>query len=160
MRFLARAQAPAGISHDPADAAQWTHRTTMIYYPMIKSKILSIIDEDKKHYPFLKQWVGMEVDIDCQWSINNGVLGLDMALHNADKNRFEYCIKMKPAEAQHILDTPHNLVGITNQDKRLIYGFKPLMLPQLAEMIETKKYGDAAVRKKNFGNSMRGWQLD
>lgn len=155
---MARPQQPSGISHDPNDAPMFSHKVFEVYYPMIKSKVIAIQDDDRTHYPFLKQWVGMEVDIDCQWSVNNGTLGLDMALHNAGKHRFEYCVRLKVPQAIQILKTPHNFMGIINEQKRLIYGFRPLKVKELAEFIVFKKETDNFVKKNHL--YPKGWAVE
>ena len=155
---MARPQQPAGISYNPKDAPLFSHKVYEVYYPMIKSKVIAIQDDDRTHYPFLKQWVGMEIDIDCQWSVNNGTLGLDMVLHNAGKHRMEYCVRLKIPQAKQILKTPHNFMGIINEQKRLIYGFMPLNLEQLAEFIDFKIETDNYVKKKHL--SPKAWSIE
>jgi hypothetical protein len=155
---MSRRQHQEGVSHDPKDAPMFTHRVFEVFYPMLKSKVIAIQDDDRTHYPFLKQWVGMEIDIDCQWSINNGTLGLDLSLHNAGKHRFEYCVKLKTVQAIQILKTPHHFMGIINEQKRLIYGFKPLQVNQLAEFVGFKKKIDDYVKHEHL--YPKGWSVE
>ncbi len=155
---MSRRQHGEGVSHDPRDAPNFSHRVFEVFYPMLKSKVIAIQDDDRTHYPFLKQWVGMEVDIECQWSINNGTLGLDLLLHNAGKHRFEYCVKLKTPQAIQILKTPLHFMGIMNEQKRLIYGFKPLQVKQLAEFVAFKKEMDDYVKHEHL--YPKGWSID
>jgi hypothetical protein len=155
---MSRRRKPEGISHDPRDAPMFSHKVFEVFYPLINSKVIAIQDDDRTHYPFLKQWVGMEVDIECQWSINNGTLGLDMELHNAGKHSFEYCVKLKMVQAIQILKTPHHFMGIINEQKRLIYGFKPLKVNQLAEFIAFKKETDDYVKHEHL--YPKGWSVE
>lgn len=153
-----RRRKPEGLSHDPKDAPMFSHKVFEIFYPYINSNVIAIQDDDRTHYPFLKQWVGMEVDIECQWSINNGTLGLDLILHNAGKHQFEYCVKLKTIQAIQILKTPYHFMGIMNEQKRLIYGFKPLQVKQLAEFIVFKKDVDAYVKHEHL--YPKGWSVE
>ncbi len=81
--FLRYNMPKPGISHDPKDAPHYNCKFFYIYWSHIRKKVLAIQDDDRTHYPFLKQWVGMEVDINDQWSLNNGNLGYEVILHNA-----------------------------------------------------------------------------
>lgn len=155
---MARKQQPAGISTDPKDAPLFTHKVFKIYWPYLKCDILAIQDDDKTHYPFLKQWVGMEVDIETQWSLNNGTIGLDMALHNDNKHRFEYCVRLKIPEAELILKTKHQVMGIINDYKRLIYAFQPLQCHQLKEFVEMKKEVDREVKSRHL--HPKAWSIE
>ena len=158
VNFLPRKHPFAGISHNSEDAPMYSHRVFTVYWSFLNANILAIQDDDKTHYPFLKQWVGMEVDIENQWSINNGTLGLDMALHNGGKHRFEYCVRLKIPEAELILKTQHHVIGIINEQKRMIYGFRPLKIRELAEFIQFKKDTDAMVKRDHM--SPKGWSIE
>lgn len=149
---------PEGISHDPKDAPKFTHKLYTVPWSYIHEDIIAIQDDDRTHYPFLKQWVGMEVDIENQWSLNNGTLGLDMALHNAGKHRFEYCVRLKVTEAQHLLQTKHRVIGILNDYMRLIYIFQPLKTEQLEEFVEMKLQIDREVKKRHL--SPKAWSIE
>lgn len=153
-----RRYAKAGISHSSKDAPIYTHRIYTVFYSFLGCNVLVIQDEDRTHYPFLKQWVGMEIDIECQWSINNGTLGLDMALHNNKKHMMEYCVKLKTKDAELILKTPYNLMGILNEQKRMIYAFKPLKVEELSEFLILKKTFDAKIKKEHL--SPKGWSIE
>ena len=155
---MARKMSPEGISHDPKDAPLFSHKLYTVPWSYIHSDILAIQDDDRTHYPFLKQWVGMEIDIENQWSLNNGTLGLDMVLHNAGKHRFEYCVRLKVKEAQHLLQTKHRVIGILNENKRLIYIFQPLKTEQLEEFVEMKLQVDREVKKRHL--SPRAWSIE
>ncbi len=155
---MGRRYAPEGISHDPEDAPHYTHKVFSIYYPFIKSDIIAIQDDDKTHYPFLKQWVGMEVDIENQWSVNNGTLGLDMVLHNAGAHKMEYTVRLKTTEAKQICKTQYHLMGIINEQKRLIYAFSPINVGQLAEFIAFKIDTDNFVKREHL--SPKGWTIE
>lgn len=149
---------PEGISHDPKDAPKFTHKLFTVPWSYIHSDIIAIQDDDRTHYPFLKQWVGMEVDIENQWSLNNGTLGLDMALHNAGKHRFEYCVRLRVKDAQHLLQTKHRVIGILNDYKRLIYIFQPLKTEQLEEFVKMKLQVDREVKKRHL--SPKAWSIE
>lgn len=155
---MARPQQPAGISHDPNDAPMFTHKVFIIYWSFLNANVLAIQDDDRAHYPFLKQWVGMEVDIENQWSINNGTLGLDMVLHNAGKHRMEYCVRLKIPEAELILKTQYNIIGIINEQKRMIYGFRPLKIKELEEFVQFKKDLDAKIKHEHI--HPKGWSFE
>lgn len=155
---MARKQVPAGISHDPKDAPKFSHKIFSVYWSHIQSKILAIQDDDRSHYPFLKQWVGMEVDIENQWSLNNGTLGMDMALHNAGKHRMEYCVRLKVVEAEQLLKTKYQVMGIINEQKRLIYAFQPLKMAELENFVFMKKKIDSEVKKRHL--HPKAWTIE
>lgn len=153
-----RKHSEATISHDPNDAPIFTHKVFTVYWSYLNCDILAIQDDDKIHYPFLKQWVGMEVDIDNRWSINNGTLGLDMELHNGGKHKMEYCVRLKIPQAELILKTKHNMMGIINEQKRLIYAFHPHRVKDLVEFLQLKKETDALVKREHL--SPKGWSIE
>ena len=136
----------------------YTHRAFTVYWSFLNCDILAIQDDDRTHYPFLKQWVGMEVDIENQWSINNGTLGLDMTLHNGGRHQMNYCVRLKIPEVELILKTEECVMGIINEQKRLIYAFKPLRIKELAEFLEFKKDTDAYVKENHL--SPKGWSFE
>ena len=156
--WLARKQVPAGVSHDPKDAPKFTHKLYTVYWSYLHCDILAIQDDDRTHYPFLKQWVGMEVDIENQWSLNNGTLGLDMVLHNAGKHRMEYCVRLRVKDAKLFLKTKHQVMGIINEQKRLVYVFQPLKTIELAEFVEFKLDVDKHVKSQHL--SPKAWSVE
>lgn len=150
----------AGISHDPKDAPHFTNKVFTVYWSFINAQILAIQDDDRTHYPFLKQWVGMEVDLENQFSINNGTLGMEVYLHNANKHEMHYLVRLKIEDAELIVKTEHNVVGVIDGNKRLLYAFRPINISQLEEFIEMKKYGDKKVKEKNYGlYGSKGWTI-
>ena len=155
---MGRRYAPEGISHDPKDAPHYTHKVFSIYYPFINSDVIAIQDDDRTHYPFLKQWVGMEIDIENQWSVNNGTIGFDLLLHNAGAHKMEYTVRLKTPEAKQICKTPYHFMGIMNEQKRLIYGFVPLNVDQLAAFIDFKIETDKFVKEKHL--YPKGWSIE
>ena len=156
--ILPRKHPFAGISHDPKDAPIFTHKVFTVYWSYLNCDILAIQDDDRTHYPFLKQWVGMEVDIENQWSINNGTMGLDMTLHNAGKHKMKYCVRLKIPQAELILKTQHNVIGIINEQTRLIYAFQPLKIKELAEFLQFKKDIDTHVKQNHL--YPKGWSIE
>ena len=108
------------VSHNPKDAAYFTHRVYVIRYTLINADLLCIEDEDKKHYPFLKQWAGMEIDINNQWSVNNGVLGLEVLLHKDGKHKMKYMVRVKVEHAKILLKSPIRAIGICDERKKII----------------------------------------
>lgn len=150
-----------GISHDPKDAPHYSHKFFYIYWSYLKQKILAIQDDNRSNYPFLKQWVGMEVDINDQWSLNNGVLGYEVVLHNAKKHPIHYFIRLKTKDAEHILKTEHNVIGVCDRNKKLLYCFVPLNMTQLMIFLTGKKETDKKVKEKTYGlYGMRGWNIE
>lgn len=155
---MARPFTKARISHDSADAPIFTHKVFTVYWSYLNANILSIQDDDRTHYQFLKQWVGMEIDIENQWSINNGTLGLDMVLHNKGMHRMEYCVRLKIPEVELVLKTTYNVIGIINEQKRLIYVFKPLQINELVNFLKFKKETDKMVKKNHL--YPKGWSIE
>jgi len=156
--IVARKYPKAGVSHDPRDAPTYTHKVFTVYWSYLNCDILAIQDDDRTHYPFLKQWVGMEVDIENTWSVNNGTLGLDMELHNKDKHKMQYCVRLKIPQAELILKTQNNMIGIINEQKRLIYAFQPLQIRELAEFLQFKKETDSYIKQEHL--SPKGWSIE
>jgi len=148
---------PAGVSHDSKDAPNFTHKIFTVHWSYINQKIIAIQDDDRTHYPFLKQWSGMEIDINNQWSVNNGTLGMEVILHNAGKHEMKYLVKLKTEDAQRILDSKYNVVGIINEQKRLIYVFVPLNIHHLREFLDFKIDTDNMIKKKHL--SPKGWTI-
>lgn len=146
----------AGISHDPEDAPHYSHRTLELYNPMLKQKVLCIEDEDKSHYPFLKQWNGMEIDIENQFSINNGTLGFDLAIHMDGKHRFEYLVRLKNETAQKIVDD-EGVLGISNHNKKILLLVVLPKLNELPEFIKFKKQTDQYVKDNHL--SPKAWSI-
>ena len=156
--MVRRKHSKAIISHDPRDAPIFTHRVFTVYWSYLNCDILAIQDDDRAHYPFLKQWVGMEVDIDNRWSINNGTLGLDMELHNGGKHTMHYCVRLKIPQVELILKTKNNVIGIINEQKRLVYVFQPFRIRDLEGFLHVKKKTDAMVKEKHL--SPKGWSIE
>ena len=92
--------------------------------------VVCIEDIDKSHYPFLKQWRGMEIDINNQWSINNGTLGLELVIHNNNKHKMSYMVRVKLVEAKIIL-TSRVHIAICDERKRILL---PLLLPEIDDL--------------------------
>jgi len=153
-----RKYSTAKITHDPRDAPTYTHKVFTVYWSYLNCNILAIQDDDRTHYPFLKQWVGMEVDIENRWSVNNGTLGLDVELHNGGKHKMQYCVRLKIPQAELILKTQENVIGIINEQKRLIYAFQPLQIRELARFLQFKKETDAMIKQNHL--SPKGWSIE
>ncbi len=146
------------VSHDPKDAAYYTHRIYVIHYPLIRRDLLCIQDEDKAHYPFLKQWAGMEIDINNQWSVNNGVLGLEVLLHIDGKHKMRYMVKVKLPQAELLLQSPLRAIGICDERKRILL---PVSLPNLRDLVQfykLKKNTDQFVKHNHL--SPKGWNYE
>jgi hypothetical protein len=139
----------AGISHDKEDAPHYSHRTVIIYNSLLKSKILCIEDDDKTHYPFLKQWNGMEIDIENQVSINNGTLGLDVAIHRNNKPRFEYLVRLKIEEMQKVIDD-QGVIGFSNHNKKIIFLARLPKTDEIQDFVNFKKDTDNFIKKKHL----------
>lgn len=146
------------VSHNPKDAAAFTHRVYVIRYNLIKADILCIQDEDRSHLPFLKQWAGMEIDINNQWSVNNGVLGLEVLLHKDGKHKMKYMVKVKLPQAKVILESPLNAIGICDERKRIIL---PVRLPNLQDLFQfyqIKRNTDNFIKKNHL--SPKSWSIE
>lgn len=146
------------VSHDSKDAPAYNHRLYVIRYPLINSDLLCIEDPDRSHYPFLKQWAGMEIDINNQWSVNNGTLGLEVLLHIDGQHKMQYMVRVKMEQAKVILKTPLQAIGICDERKRILL---PVRLPNLKDLIEfynLKKNTDNFIKKNHL--SPKGWTIE
>ena len=130
---MRRKRSSYSISHDPKNAPMYNHRLCVVYFHLINKNILCIMDEDKTHYSFLKQWQGMEIDIENQWSVNNGTLGLEVELHKNNKHKMKYMGRVKLEHAKIILNSPLRCIGICDDRKRILL---PVKLPQLSDLME------------------------
>lgn len=144
------------VSHDPKDAPIFTHKAKIVKSPYV-GDIVGIIDDDTKHYHFLKSWNNMEIDINNQWSVNNGTLGLEVCLHKDGKNKVEYMVRLPVKIAETILKTSLNAMAVCDEGKNILLHFKPLKVNQLFEFFILKKRTDAYVIDNNL--SPRGWTL-
>lgn len=146
------------LSHDPKDAPYYTHRLFVINYPLIKSDLLCILDDDRTHYPFLKQWAGMEIDINNQWSVNNGTLGLEVILHKDGKHKMKYMVRVKVEHAKIILRSPLRAIGICNDRKNILL---PVRLPNLQDLVQfynLKINTDNYIKKNHL--YPKGWTFE
>ena len=146
------------ISHDTNDAPTYDHRLYSIYFPLIKQNILCIEDDDRTHYPFLKQWVGMEIDINNQWSVNNGTLGLEVVIHKDGKHKMYYMVRVKLQHARLILNSPLNCIGICNERKRILLPVRLPMTDDLLMFFRFKIATDDYVKKNHL--SPKGWTIE
>lgn len=147
----------AGVSHDPKDAPHFSHRTLFIYSSFLNQRILCIEDDDKTHYPFLKQWNGMEIDIENQISVNNGTMGLDVAIHRNNKPRFEYLVRLKTKEMQKVLDD-EGVIGFSNHNQKLIFIARLPKIDEIQEFIDYKKEIDRYVKDNYL--SPKAWSIE
>jgi len=145
------------LSHDPKDAAHFTHKAFFLQSPYV-GKVVGIRDEDKKHYHFLKAWHNLEIDINTQWSINNGVMGVELQLHKNDKNKVSYMTKLPLKMVELILQTKLNCMAICDESQNILLHIKPLKVNQLLEFYMVKKETDTYIKKNNLSPS--GWALD
>jgi len=145
------------ISHDPKDAACFTHRVKLV-----KSKyagdVVGIVDENPKNYHFLKAWNNMEIDINNQWSINNGVMGLELELHKDGKHKVRYMIKLSLKLVKKILETKLNCMVICDEGQNPLLHFRPLKVEQLYEFYLLKIQTDRYLKDNNQNPS--GWIID
>lgn len=153
------------ISHDPKDAAYFTHKAFFIKSPKLQKikvfknkEIISIRDENRKNYHFLKAWDNLEIDIHTQWSINNGVMGVELQLENNGKNKVHYMVKLSTKMVENILNTPLNCMAICDESKNILLHIKPLKVNQLLEFYIFKKETDKYIKDSNA--SARGWIVD
>lgn len=146
------------ISHDFNDAPAYDHRLYSIYFPLINHDILCIEDDDRAHYPFLKQWVGMEIDIYNQWSVNNGTLGLEVVLHKDGKHKMKYMVRVKLQHARIILSSPLNCIGICNDRRRILLPVRLPMIDDLLMFFQFKVDTDDYIKKNHL--SPKGWTIE
>ena len=146
------------ISHDPKDAPMYDHRLYVINFPLIGKDILCIMDDDRSHYPFLKQWQGMEIDIENQWSVNNGILGLEVILHKDNKHKMKYMVRIKLKHAKIILNSFLKCIGICDDRQRILL---PVSLPNLKDLMEFYNF---KIETDNFIKqnylSPKGWTIE
>ena len=145
------------VSHDPKDAACFTHKAKIVKSKHI-GEVVGIIDDERKHYHFLRAWDHMEIDINNQWSINNGVMGLELELHKDGKNKVHYMVKLKPKIVEKILKTPLNCMAICSEGYDVLLHFKPLKVKQLFDFFIFKINTDKFVKEKHL--SPPGWTID
>jgi len=119
------------LSHDPNDAPYFDHKLYVLSMRDV-GKILYIEDTDRTHYPFLKQWQGMEIDINNQWSVNNGILGLEVVIHKDGRHKMRYMVRVKLAEAKILLESQYRAIGICDERKRILL---PLNLPMIDDLL-------------------------
>lgn len=139
----------AGLSHDPEDAPMYSHRTLYIYNSLLKAEIFCIEDEDKTHYPFLKQWNGMEIDIENQVSINNGTLGLDVAIHMNGKHRFEYLVRLKIEDMEAVLKHG-GVIGFSNHNKKILFIARLPKTDEIPAFLKFKKETDQHIKDNHL----------
>ena len=146
------------VSHDFNDAPAYDHRLYSIYFPLINQNILCIEDDDRTHYPFLKQWAGMEIDINNQWSVNNGTLGLEVVIHKDGKHKMNYMVRVKLQHAKLILNSTLNCIGICNDRKRILLPVSLPMVDDLLMFFRFKIATDDYVKKNHL--SPKGWTIE
>jgi len=145
------------ISHDSNDAAHFTHKAYEIISKYV-GKVIGIKDEEPKNYHFLKAWNNMEIDINNQWSINNGIIGLELELHKDGKHKVHYMVKLPLKFVEKILTTKLNCMVICDEGKEALLHFRPLKLEQLVEFYMFKKNTDEYIKKNHLSPS--GWVID
>lgn len=145
------------LSHDPKDAACFTHRVKLVQSKYV-GEVIGIIDDNKKHYHFLKAWNNMEIDINNQWSINNGIMGLEVELHKDGKNKVRYMVKLSLKQVEKILRAKLNCMVICDEGRNPLLHFQPLKIKQLLEFYVFKLSTDRYIRDNNM--SPPGWVLD
>lgn len=145
------------VSHDPRDAPMYNHRVYVCQSRYV-GKILCIEDDDKTHYPFLRQWNNMEIDINNQWSVNNGTLALNMKIHKDGRHEMKYMVRLKVSDVKIIFATKLNAMGICDERKRVLLHFGPLKLDQLYGFYQMKISTDNFVKKKHL--SPKGWSIE
>ncbi len=146
------------VSHDSKDAPVYDHRLYVIRYHLIHSDLLCIEDTDRAHYPFLKQWAGMEIDINNQWSVNNGTLGLEVLLHKDGKHKMQYMVRVKVQHAKIILNSPLRAIGICDERRRILL---PVSLPNIVDLVrffKLKLDTDNFIKKNHL--NPKGWSIE
>ena len=93
------------LSHNPKDAPHYTHVAYILQslIPEIK-ELVAICDDDKSHLRFLRGWLNCELDIETQWSINNGIFAVKIVLSKG-KHKVKYSVKFTVKQAAMILST-------------------------------------------------------
>jgi hypothetical protein len=146
------------VSHDSKDAPRYDHRLYKIFYPILGADLLCIEDTDRTHNPFLKQWQGMEIDIENQWSVNNGSLGLEVLVHKDGKHKMKFMVRVKMVHAKIILNTPLRAIGICDERKRILLPVSLPNLKDLTEFYELKKNTDDYIKQNHL--YPKGWTIE
>ena len=100
----------------------------------------------------------MEIDINNQWSVNNGTLGLEVVIHKDGKHKMKYMVRVKMAHAEVILKSPLRAIGICDDRKRILL---PVKLPNLNDLVQfynLKKNTDNFIKKNYL--SPKGWTIE
>ena len=120
--------------------------------------ILCIEDTDRTHYPFLRQWLGMEIDIHNQWSLNNGTLGLELNIDNNGKHKMSYMVRVKMKEAKILVESAYRTIAICDDRKRILL---PLVLPMINDLVmfyKLKIERDDYIKKNYL--SPKNWSIE
>jgi len=145
------------LSHDSKDAPIFDHKLYVLSMKDI-GKILCIEDTDRTHYSFLRQWRGMEIDINNQWSVNNGTLGLQVIIHKDGRHKMKYMVRVKVAEAKILLESQYRTIGICDERKRILL---PVVLPMIDDLLmffNFKTNTDKYVKKNHL--SPKAWSIE
>jgi len=145
------------ISHNPRDAPMYNHRVYLCQSKYV-GKILCIEDDDKNHHPFLRQWNNMEIDINNQWSVNNGIIALHLKIHKDGRHQMQYMVRLKVKEVEVILGTPLYAMGICDERRRVLLHFKPLQVIQLIRFYNFKVETDQIVKENHL--YPKGWSIE
>lgn len=145
------------MSSDAKDAPFFDHKLYVLPMKPI-GKILCIEDTDRKHYPFLKQWRGMEIDVNNQWSVNNGTLGLSLRIHKDNRHEMSYMVRVKVAEAKILVESEYRTIGICDERKRILL---PVVLPMIEDLEMFFKYkveADKYIKKNHL--YPKSWSIE
>lgn len=100
----------------------------------------------------------MEIDINNQWSVNNGTLGLEIVIHKDNRHKMKYFVRVKLEHAKVILKSQYRAIGICDTRKRILL---PVRLPQVSDLfmffrlkVETDNY----IKKNHL--SPKGWSIE
>lgn len=145
------------VSHNPKDAPRYNHRVYVCDSKYV-GKILCIEDIDKTHYPFLRQWNNMEIDINNQWSLNNGILALNLLIHKNGKHKMQYMVRLKIKDVKTILSTKINAIGICDERKRVLLHLRPLKIELLVKFYKMKISTDTFIKHHHL--SPKGWSIE
>lgn len=130
------------VSHNPKDAPNYTHIAYILKSSTPKIKqLVAICDDDRSHLMFLRGWINCELDIETQWSLNNGVFAVKIVLSKG-KHKVKYYIKLTVKQVEQILRTTLNAMAICDGRKRIILYIKPLKVTQLFEFYKMKHTTD------------------
>ena len=133
------------VSHDAKDAPHFTHRAYVIKSGIAElGDIVAIMDEDRSHLAFMRGWVNCVIDIDNNWSLNNGVFGMDLKLwrNNKNKNLVKYKVKFTVKQVKKILCTPLCGMAICDERKEVLVPFMPRVVNHLYKFYKMKHVGD------------------